>query len=90
MKRWTLISIVSICITLLMIALALVIPGFPLLLFIALPPLFCWGTQEQAPPESSQTQVMRPMFCDQCGKRLLEPLEPYCPHCGTRILKADD
>jgi hypothetical protein len=90
MKRWTLISILSICITILMIALAWIIPGFPLLLFIALPPLFCWGTQEQPESEAAEGRSPKPLFCSQCGKQLLEPFESYCPRCGAPIPQTDD
>jgi hypothetical protein len=90
MKRWTLISIISICITILMIVLAFVIPGFPLLLFIALPPLFCWGTKESTPSAAQHPAYTSPRFCSQCGKQLLEPLETYCPRCGATSPRMED
>lgn len=73
-----------------MIVLALIIPGFPLFLFIALPPLFCWGTQQEREMEKHHPMLARPRFCSQCGKQLLEPLESYCPRCGAPTSEPED
>ena len=87
MNRWALISIVSIILTLLMIFLWFIIPGFPLLIFLFLPPLFCWGLQEKEEERSPDGYPVEtePRFCPQCGKQLLEPRETFCPRCGKPI-----
>lgn len=87
MNRWALISIVSIILTLIMIFLWFIIPGFPLLIFLFLPPLFYWGLKDKESELSPREHPVQigPRFCPQCGKQLLEPLETFCPRCGTRI-----
>lgn len=86
MSRWNLVSIVSIILTALMIVLWFFIPGFPLLIFLFFPPLFFWGLRKEKPPAEAEPQLgQKPRFCHQCGKRLLEPFEFYCPRCGAPI-----
>jgi ribosomal protein S27AE len=87
MNRWHLISIISITLTVLMIFLWFIIPGFPLLIFLFLPPLFLWGLQDKEKdlPAQEYSAERGSRFCPQCGKQLLEPLETFCPRCGTRI-----
>ncbi|MFX1510260.1 MAG: zinc-ribbon domain-containing protein [Promethearchaeota archaeon] len=91
MNRLAVISIISILLSLLMLVLFFIIPGFPLLIFLFLPPLFCWGLQGQGEESSSTAHPiqMGPRYCPQCGKQLLEPFETYCPRCGA-VLKFDD
>ncbi|MFX0077955.1 MAG: hypothetical protein ACFE8O_01835 [Candidatus Hermodarchaeota archaeon] len=86
MNRWHLISIISILLSILMIYLWFIIPGFPLLIFLFFPPLFCWGLQdrEEPPPPMEHPIHSKPQYCPQCGKQLLEPFEAYCPRCGTK------
>ena len=88
MNRLAIISLISILLTALMIFLFFIIPGFPLLIFLFLPPLFCWGLQGQqddAPPTRQHPVQMGTRYCPQCGKQLLEPFETYCPRCGALI-----
>lgn len=70
-----------------MIALFFIIPGFPLLIFLFLPPLFCWGLQDQneEQPSTAHSIHRSARNCPQCGKQLLEPFETYCPRCGTPL-----
>lgn len=86
MNRWYLISIISIVLSVIMIYLWFIIPGFPLLIFLFFPPLFCWGIRgrEEPPPPMSHPAHSKPHYCPQCGKQLLEPFEVYCPRCGAR------
>ncbi|MFX1575989.1 MAG: hypothetical protein ACFFCF_02335 [Promethearchaeota archaeon] len=92
MKRLTIISIISIILTILMVVLFFIIPGFPLLIFLFLPPLFYWGLQNnKAPPPSRAHPPQKvPRYCPQCGKRLLEPFETYCPRCGAALPQEND
>ncbi len=82
-----LISVISILLTALMIILFFLIPGFPLLIFLFIPPLFCWGLQgrEEQPPSTVHPAKKSLQYCPQCGKQLLEPFETYCPRCGTHL-----
>lgn len=80
--RWYIISIISILLSIMMIFLFVFIPGFPLLIFLFFPPLFCWGLQGS---ENEALQERGPRYCPQCGKQLLEQFESYCPRCGTYI-----
>ncbi|MFX1566634.1 MAG: hypothetical protein ACFFCH_11660, partial [Promethearchaeota archaeon] len=86
-----LISIISILLSVIMIALFFIIPGFPLILFLFLPPLFCWGLQgrEEEPPSAVHPAKIGPRYCPQCGKHLLEPSEIYCPRCGAALNQDD-
>jgi hypothetical protein len=87
MNRMALISIISIILTIVMIALFFIIPGFPLLIFLFLPPLFYWGLQDRNDESPSRIPPAErdSRFCPQCGKQLLEPSETYCPRCGTSL-----
>ena len=87
MNRMIIISIISIALTILMIALFFIIPGFPLLIFLFLPPLFYWGLQdhEKQPPTTTHPAQKGSRYCPKCGKQLLEPFETYCPRCGERL-----
>jgi hypothetical protein len=92
MKRLTIISIISIMLTILMAFLFFIIPGFPLLIFLFLPPLFYWGLQnnETPPPPRAYPAQKGFRYCPQCGKRLLEPFETYCPRCGASLPQEND
>ncbi|MFW9935054.1 MAG: hypothetical protein ACFFDU_06060 [Candidatus Thorarchaeota archaeon] len=92
MKRLTIISIISIILTIIMAFLFFIIPGFPLLIFLFLPPLFYWGFQnnETPPPPRAHPAQKSPRYCPQCGKRLLEPFETYCPRCGAALPQEND
>ena len=87
MNRMALISIISITLTIVMIALFFIISGFPLLIFLFLPPLFYWGLQDRDEEQPSRIHPTerRSRFCPECGKQLLEPRETYCPRCGTPL-----
>lgn len=86
-NRWYLVSAVSIILTGLMVGLWLLIPGFPLLIFLLLPPLFWWGSHKGDEENDAEAeQVPAPiLLCPHCGKPLLEPREEFCPRCGTRL-----
>lgn len=79
--------------TLLMVVLWLLIPGFPFLIFFLLPPIFFWGSQTSKEEQETAFEADRVgvqqslvMECRFCGKTVsLEPDETYCPHCGERI-----
>ena len=75
-----------------MIALFFIIPGFPLLIFLFLPPLFYWGLQDrdEEPPATMHPAQRGTRYCPQCGKQLLEPLETYCPRCGASLPHEND
>ncbi len=87
MKRWYLLSILSILLSFLFLILYFLIPGFPLLIFFFIPPMICWCMQgrETKPPHEVHPAYSIPRYCPQCGKQLLEPFETYCPRCGTQI-----
>lgn len=87
MNRWYVVSALSVILTGLMIVLWLLIPGFPLLIFLLFPPLFCWGSRQGNEESDSETEHAATPFlrCPHCGKPLLEPQEDYCPRCGTRL-----
>ena len=92
LNRLVLVSLLSIVMTAFMILLFFIIPGFPLLIFLFLPPLFCWGLQgkdAESPPTMHPVQ-QAPRFCPQCGKQLLEPFETYCPRCGAHLPHNDE
>lgn len=87
MNRWYLVSAVSIILTALMVSLWLLIPGFPLLIFLLFPPLFWWGSRkDDEEREGGAEREPAPfLLCPHCGKQLLEPAEEFCPRCGTRL-----
>jgi hypothetical protein len=86
-NRWYLVSAISIALTILMVGLWLLIPGFPLLIFLLFPPLFWWGSREaNGEREEGDQQESAPFaLCPNCGKPLLEPHEEFCPRCGARL-----
>jgi len=87
MNRMALISIISVLITVFLLVLFFIIPGFPLFIFLFLPPLFCWGLQgrDEETPSKVHSVQMGSRYCPQCGKQLLEPFETYCPRCGAYL-----
>ncbi|MFX1317924.1 MAG: zinc-ribbon domain-containing protein [Promethearchaeota archaeon] len=92
LNRLVIVSLISIVLTAFMILLFFIIPGFPLLIFLFFPPLFCWGLQGQeteSPPSTYPVQQV-PRYCPQCGKQLLEPFETYCPRCGAQLPHNDE
>jgi type III secretory pathway component EscV len=87
MNRWYLVSAASIILTALMVSLWLLIPGFPLLIFLLFPPLFWWGSRKGNEESDNETerQPAPLLLCPHCGKPLLEPAEEFCPRCGARL-----
>jgi hypothetical protein len=94
MKRWYLISVVSVLLTILLIGLWLFIPGFPLLIFFLFPPIFFWGSrgEEEGVPSretgswSTTMDETSIVTCPSCRRTIrLESDETFCAHCGARI-----
>jgi ribosomal protein L37E len=84
MKSWLLISAASIALTIIMIFLWLIVPGFPLLIFLLFPPIYWWGIKRTETMVEDQREPAL-HHCPRCGKRLLEPFQPFCPACGYRL-----
>ncbi len=72
-----------------MIFLWLFVPGFPLLIFLLFPPIYWWGFQSTKSDiqteEQERQEGLQQHYCPQCGKRLLEPFQPFCPACGFEL-----
>ncbi|MHA1713853.1 MAG: Sjogren's syndrome/scleroderma autoantigen 1 family protein [Candidatus Ranarchaeia archaeon] len=81
MRLSGIISILSVVMTIILLALFFLIPGFPLIafLFLPFPSLFCYRQRGE------EGYKIYPKVCPNCGKILLEGTEQYCPRCGVHL-----